>query len=110
MMVLATSNMSNSQYLLKKRGRNWLFTNVDIIDGVPQDPCPGDSGGPLLHQDPASKRWTIIGTVYGSGYNCETGKTNGPGLWNKVTAHIHWINRVLTSDGGVSCAPRKHWG
>ena len=26
-----------------------------------QDPCAGDSGGPLMYQDPDSGRWVIIG-------------------------------------------------
>ena len=29
---------------------NYFYTDIAIVDGVPQDPCAGDSGGPLLHQ------------------------------------------------------------
>merc|ERR1711974_404083 len=30
-------------------------------DGVYQDPCAGDSGGPLMYQDKGSGRWMLIG-------------------------------------------------
>jgi len=86
---------------------NYFYTDIAIVDGVPQDPCAGDSGGPLLHQDVTSNRWTIIGTVYGGGYDCRTG--NGAtrrGVWNKVTAHLDWINSILAADTTTQvCAP-----
>jgi len=83
----------------------YLYTDVAVIDGVPQDPCGGDSGGPLMHQDPTTKRWTIIGTVVGRGYNCKTGNTSGEGKWNKVTAHLDWIKDILANDPDTSvCA------
>jgi len=84
--------------------KNYFYTDIAIIDGVPHDPCAGDSGGPLMHQDPTTKRWTIIGTVYGGGYDCRTG--NGAyrkGYWNKVTAHLDWIKDILANDQGVRC-------
>merc|ERR1719315_313692 len=86
---------------------NYFYTDIPSIDGVPQDPCAGDSGGPLLHQDPTTLRWTIIGTVYGGGYDCRTGNgATGKGWWNKVTAHLDWINSVLDEDSStVVCAP-----
>ena len=67
-----------------------------------QDACAGDSGGPLLDQDPVSKKWTIIGTVYGSGYDCRTNRTNGKGKWNKVTAYLDWIKATIAGDN--TCA------
>jgi hypothetical protein len=57
--------------------------------GIYQDPCSGDSGGPLMYRDRASRRWIIIGTVHGGGFDCRTGTkgtfegTNN-GVWNKV--------------------------
>jgi len=84
---------------------NFLETEVGYINDVPQDPCAGDSGGPLIHQDPTSMRWTIIGTLLGNGYNCEKENTKGNGKWNKVTAHLDWIKEVLEEDSDTStCA------
>ena len=31
------------------------------LDGEYQDPCAGDSGGPLMYQDKSSGRWILIG-------------------------------------------------
>ena len=86
--------------------KNYFYTDIEIIDGVPQDPCAGDSGGPLMHQDPTTNRWTIIGTVYGGGYDCRTGNgANRKGKWNTVTAHLDWINGILAQDSETSaCA------
>jgi len=61
-----------------------------------QDPCSGDGGGPLMLPARGTERWVIIGTVYGGGYNCKTGKTSKfegeeVGIWNKVSAHTEWI-------------------
>ena len=36
-------------------------TELEKKNGVWQDPCSGDSGGPLMYQDPESDRWVIIG-------------------------------------------------
>ena len=78
---------------------NYLYTDVNVIDGVPQDPCDGDSGGPLMDWSPDTKRWTVIGTLVGKGFNCITGKTKGDGQWNTVSKHMPWINEILT--GGI---------
>ena len=78
------------------KAKNWLYTKVGNINGNPQNPCSGDSGGPLVYKDPGSGRWTIIGTVYGGGYNCNNGYgRNGEGKWNKVTAHLTWIKNII---------------
>merc|ERR1712215_256037 len=65
-------------------------------DGEWMDPCSGDSGGPLMHKNKQTKRWTLIGTVSGGGYDCEEGEvgtvegsTNG--FWNKVNSHSKWL-------------------
>ena len=74
-----------------------------------QDPCSGDSGGPLMWKNPRTNQFVIIGrykskiyfdikicylyqflgTVQGHGYDCRQGKTNtfegsDNGLWSKV--------------------------
>ena len=48
----------------------------------------------------ASDTFTIIGTVNGNGYDCRTdevytfeGSENG--LWNKVSAHMVWIQNTM---------------
>jgi len=80
-------------------GKNFLATKSPIIGGKPMDPCRGDSGGPLMHQDPNTKRWTIIGTVQGGEYCDIVGShTNRIGHWAKVTAHLDWIKDVLDKD------------
>lgn len=67
-------------------------------EGVYKDPCRGDSGGPLMYR--GRDRWVIIGTVYGGGYDCKTGKTSTfegsiNGLWNRVSAHTDWIKATI---------------
>merc|ERR1719309_1800202 len=58
-------------------------------NGQWKDPCSGDSGGPLMIQSKKTKRWTLIGTVMGQGYECTDDfvgeledSTNG--AWNKA--------------------------
>ena len=61
----------------------------------------------------AGQKWVLIGTVVGYGWDCTHGqyKHNGSGgkgkgsiaknreaLWNKVSAHIPWINCI--TEGG----------
>ena len=38
-----------------------LGTETREIKGVYQDPCVGDSGGPLMYHDKSSGRWILIG-------------------------------------------------
>ena len=38
-------------------------TKVEFKNGEYQDPCSGDSGGPLMYETPSSKRWVIIGQL-----------------------------------------------
>ena len=40
-----------------------LGTELKKINGVYQDPCAGDSGGPLMYEDTSSHRWTLIGQI-----------------------------------------------
>ena len=41
--------------------RSGVLRRLDKITFYDQDPCAGDSGGPLMYQDPDSGRWVIIG-------------------------------------------------
>jgi len=73
-----------------------------------QDPCAGDSGGPLMYLDSSSGRYVLIGTVQGGGYDCRTdaisefeGSDNG--VWNKVSAHMEWIQQTMGRLGQRVC-------
>ena len=46
----------------KYNNTNMFMTELEQTNkGVYKDPCNGDSGGPLMYQDPASSRWIILG-------------------------------------------------
>merc|ERR1740137_235020 len=60
-----------------------------------QDPCNGDSGGPLMLKDHRMSAYILIGTVQGGGYSCPrdtvsslVGKKDG--VWNKVSYWVDW--------------------
>ena len=38
-------------------------TETKQINGVYQDPCAGDSGGPLMYEDKSTHRWILIGQI-----------------------------------------------
>merc|ERR1719341_2835627 len=92
--VLKRVNLRVSQTRFKHK---LMFgTVMEKKNGTYQDPCAGDSGGPLMYQVPGSGRWVIIGTVYGAGFDCRSGEVkpfegHEEGIWNKVSAHTDWI-------------------
>ena len=46
----------------KSENTNMIMTELEKNkDQVYKDPCNGDSGGPLMYQDPPSSRWIILG-------------------------------------------------
>ena len=56
------------------------------------DSCAGDSGGPLLCEDPTSGRWTVFGvTSFGEGCG-EEGKF---GIYAKVPNFVKWIEDAI---------------
>ena len=62
------------------------------------DPCPGDSGGPLLLKDEKGE-WVLLGTLLGGGYSCEKGGIqDSTSEWNKISVHIEWINSIIRGD------------
>ena len=61
-----------------------------------------------MHFNKTSSRYVLIGTVQGSGYDCNTntvhkfeGSTNG--VWNKVSAHMKWIQGTMEELGEETC-------
>merc|ERR1712142_112402 len=75
---------------------------------VYQDPCSGDSGGSLMYQKETTGRFVLIGTVFGQGFNCKTGgvgrfEGTTDGIWNKVSAHMQWIERNMNQLGELVC-------
>jgi len=83
-------------------------TNVEKINGVYQDPCAGDSGGPLMFYNETASKYVLIGTVQGKGYDCRTGKVSEfegfrVGVWNKVSAHMDWIQERMNALGEKLC-------
>ena len=45
----------------KNDNMNMFTTELEKNKGVYKDPCNGDSGGPLMYQDPPSSRWIVLG-------------------------------------------------
>merc|ERR1711874_339104 len=98
---------SQSRYLRKvplevegtMRNKNYFTTFIRRNDANSvMEVCKGDSGGPLVHRDTATRRWTVIGTVARGHYDCTTGLgENGLSIWNKVTAHLDWIKKVIAT-------------
>jgi len=95
----------------RKYQHKYLFgTEVIKKDGKYQDPCSGDSGGPLMYFNRTTSRFVLIGTVYGGGYDCREDRlghwidfNNNDGLWNKVSAHMYWIQETMEKLGEKVC-------
>ena len=61
-----------------------------------------------MYRNTTTKKWTLIGTVSGQGYDCRTDRvdkieesTNG--LWNKVSSHMTWLERTMADLGEPTC-------
>ena len=60
--VLKRVNLRVSQTRFKHK---LMFgTVMEKKNGTYQDPCAGDSGGPLMYHHPGSGRWVIIGNSW----------------------------------------------
>merc|ERR1712002_310083 len=68
---------------------NFLLTGRKFSsNGVLEGALIGDSGGPLVYKHWfMSDSWKIIGVLAGS--------SSTENIWNKVTAHLDWINGIL---------------
>ena len=61
-----------------------------------------------MYYNKTTSRYVLIGTVIGNGYDCTRdfvstyeGSTNG--LWNKVSAHMKWIQETMEGLGEKIC-------
>jgi len=93
----------------KRYEHKYMFgTKLEKIGGVYQDPCSGDSGGPLMFYNKTTSKYVLIGTVSGEGYDCRTDTTSyfertTDGIWNKVSAHMEWIKKKMDELGETVC-------
>jgi len=85
----------------KMKKHDKMFTTLvkKNKDGLYQDPCKGDSGGPLMWTNKDARK-VIIGTVNGGGYDCDKNKLakGKKQRWNSVSSHLDWIKKVLNED------------
>lgn len=51
------------------------------------DACPGDSGGPLMYQDPNNGRWYLAGVVSRGWDDCGVSDIM-PGIYTGVYSHL----------------------
>jgi len=90
--------VSKKKYAHKKM----LGTKMRLKNGMPVDVCSGDSGGPLMIRDRSTKKYILIGTVMGGGYDCGSDNMTSfegsvDGVWNKVSAHTDWIKELVSN-------------
>lgn len=76
--------------------RKWANNKIAIGDGqmcagaeFNIDSCTGDSGGPLMSQQP---NWIVEGIV-SYGYQC--GLEGWPGVYTRVSSYVDWIRSVV---------------
>jgi len=89
---------------IKFRNELMFGTNLEMKHGVFQDPCSGDSGGPLMFYNETTSKYVLIGTLQGGGYDCREDQVNlfqgyKVGVWNKVSAHMEWIKKTMDELG-----------
>jgi len=93
---------------MEYRHKKMFGTKLSMKENQYQDPCSGDSGGPLMYYNKTTSRYVLIGTVYGGGYDCKRDRVtlfegSNNGVWNKVSAHMWWIQNVMAGLGENVC-------
>lgn len=58
-----------------------------------KDSCRGDSGGPLMYENPATRLYEVIGVVSFGPTPC--GLPDIPGVYTKVFAYKDWIRSQI---------------
>ncbi|XP_014246572.2 venom serine protease-like [Cimex lectularius] len=61
--------------------------------------CKGDSGGPILWDDPKTKRYYLVGLISFGWYSCDT-----PSVNVDVSYFVPWIYQILSTTGDDVCA------
>lgn len=60
-----------------------------------KDSCRGDSGGPLMWENPdRNKIYEFVGVVSFGTFPC--GSENVPGVYTKVYEYLSWIHQTTT--------------
>lgn len=59
-----------------------------------RDACRGDSGGPLMTQDPDTGVWRLVGVV-SAGFSCA--RPGQPGIYHRISESVSWIKYVMTN-------------
>ena len=60
----------------------------------------------IVYDNPTS-RYVLIGTLIGWGYKCKYDEVISPEeKWNKVTAHMGWIQKSMNQLGERACNRR----
>ena len=57
-----------------------------------------------MYQNMTTKKWTLIGTLHGGGYDCRSGKIFGNGTWNRIIPNLAWIKEQLEDLKQQACS------
>ena len=69
-------------------------------------------GGPLMYYNHTTSSYVLIGTVQGTGYDCQTDTVNlydgsDNGMWNKVSHWTDWIKEQMQEMGETACKSQR---